>query len=133
VEEISTDKILFHSQVLTDLHSKFVPHKGQIPIGKAIFIDNKKNKGKAACLNQGISVAKGEYVACMDADSVVSKDILKKTIPYFKNDEIGAVTVSVEVKHVNNFLQKIIQLEYILGLSLFLRILSSFHWSVCCH
>jgi hypothetical protein len=42
VEEISTDKILFHSQVLTDLHSKFVPHKGQIPIGKAIFIDNKK-------------------------------------------------------------------------------------------
>lgn len=92
-----------------------------------IFVDNKKNKGKAACLNQGISVAKGEYVACMDADSVVSKDILKKTIPYFKNDEIGAVTVSVEVKYVNNFLQKIIQLEYILGLSLFLRILSSFN------
>ena len=92
-----------------------------------IFVDNKKNKGKAACLNQGISVAKGDYVACMDADSVVSKDILKKTIPYFKNDEIGAVTVSVEVKHVNNFLQKIIQLEYILGLSLLLRIFSSFN------
>src|SRR3989338_7370332 len=48
-----------------------------------IFIDNKKNKGKAACLNQGISLAKGDYVACMDADSVVSEDILKRTIPYF--------------------------------------------------
>ena len=89
-----------------------------------IFIDNKKNKGKAACLNQGIAIAKGAYVACMDADSVVPKNILKKTVPYFDDKDIGAVTVSVEVKHVNNFLQKIIQLEYILGLSLFLKVFS---------
>jgi len=90
-----------------------------------IFIDNQKNKGKAACLNQGLKVAKGEYVACMDADSTVSEDILKKTTPYFDDKKIGSVTVSVKVKHVNNFLQKIIQLEYVLGLSLFLKIFSS--------
>lgn len=95
-----------------------------------IFIDNKKNKGKAACLNQGISLAKGTYIACMDADSVVPKDILKKMVPYFNDDEIGAVTVSVEVKNANNFLQKIIQLEYLLGLSLFLKVFSSFN---CIH
>ncbi|MBN4049027.1 glycosyltransferase family 2 protein [archaeon AH-315-M20] len=95
-----------------------------------VFIDNNKNKGKAACLNQGIAVANGSYVACMDADSVVPKNILKKTIPYFRKKDIGAVTVSVEVKHVNNFLQKIIQLEYILGLSLFLRVFSLFN---CIH
>lgn len=89
-----------------------------------IFIDNKNNRGKAACLNQGIAIAQGDYVACMDADSIVPKDILKKTVPYFKDSKVGAVTVSVEVKHVNNFLQKIIQLEYVLGLSLFLRIFS---------
>ena len=95
-----------------------------------IFIDNKKNKGKAACLNQGISLAKGTYIACMDADSVVPKDILKKIVPYFDDNEIGAVTVSVEVKNANNFLQKIIQLEYLLGLSLFLKVFSSFN---CIH
>ena len=95
-----------------------------------IFIDNKKNKGKAACLNHGISLAKGTYIACMDADSVVPKDILKKIIPYFDENEIGAVTVSVEVKNANNFLQKIVQLEYLLGLSLFLRVFSSFN---CIH
>lgn len=95
-----------------------------------IFVDNKKNKGKAACLNQGISLTKGEFIACMDADSVVPEDILKKTIPYFDDPEIGAVTVSVEVKQPKNFLQKIIQLEYILGLSLFLKIFSSFN---CIH
>ena len=95
-----------------------------------IFIDNVENKGKAACLNQGIKIAKGGYVACMDADSIVSKDILRKTIPYFNDSKTGAVTVSVEVKNANNFLQRIIQLEYMLGLSLFLRVFSSFN---CVH
>ncbi|MCH8329627.1 MAG: glycosyltransferase [Nanoarchaeota archaeon] len=90
-----------------------------------IFVDNKENKGKAACLNQGISLAKGSYVACMDADTIVPEDILKKTIPYFKDKEIGSVTVSVEVNHPKNFLQRIIRLEYILGLSLFLKVFSS--------
>tara|TARA_Y100000310_G_C20626240_1_gene786053 strand:+ start:435 stop:1673 length:1239 start_codon:yes stop_codon:yes gene_type:complete len=95
-----------------------------------VFIDNLKNKGKAACLNQGIAVATGSYIACMDADSVVSKDILKKTVPYFSDKKIGAVTVSVEVRHANNILQKIIRLEYILGLSLFLKVFSFFN---CIH
>ena len=52
-----------------------------------VFVDNEKNKGKAACLNQGISLAKGDFVACMDADSVVPKDILERTIPYFKDKD----------------------------------------------
>lgn len=95
-----------------------------------ILVDNKKNKGKAACLNQGISLAQGEFVACMDADTVVPKDILKKIIPYFDDGKTGAVTVSVEVKRANNFLQKIIALEYKLGLSLFLKVFSSFN---CIH
>ncbi len=37
-----TDNILYHSQVITDLHSVWNPHEGQIPIGKALFIDGKK-------------------------------------------------------------------------------------------
>jgi len=107
-----------------DIVSKYADGKN------VIFIDNVKNKGKAACLNQGISTAKGKFIVCMDADSVVPKDILNKTLPYFKNEKMGCVTVSVEVKKVNNFLQKIIHLEYILGLSLFLRIFSFFN---CIH
>lgn len=94
--------------------------------GNIILVDNKKNKGKAACLNQGISLAKGEFVACMDADTVVPEDILKRIVPYFDDRQTGAVTVSVEVNSPKNFLQKIIALEYRLGLSLFLRIFSYF-------
>jgi hypothetical protein len=42
VEEISTEKLLFHTQVLADLHATFKPHKGQINIGHAVFSENKK-------------------------------------------------------------------------------------------
>lgn len=88
------------------------------------FIDNKKNKGKAATLNQGIELSKGEFVACMDADTKVEKDIIQKVLPYFDKPEIGCVTVSIEVREHKNLLHKIIDLEFILGLSLFLKVFS---------
>lgn len=91
-----------------------------------IFIDNLVNKGKAACLNQGISLATGEFIACMDADSQVMPNILMKTVPYFKKRNVGAVTVTVEVEEKKTLLQKIVDLEFILGLSLFLKIFSFF-------
>ncbi|MBI4441176.1 glycosyltransferase [Candidatus Woesearchaeota archaeon] len=88
------------------------------------FIDRKVNKGKAASLNEGISIAKGAYVACMDADSSVEPDIFHKTLPYFDRETIGAVTVSVELKNPKSILHKIIDIEYIIGLSLFLKLFS---------
>jgi len=95
-----------------------------------VLIDNSGNKGKARSLNHGISLAKGDYIACMDADTIVPKNILRKTLPYFKDKDIGSVTVSVKVRFADNFLQKIVRLEYILGLSLFLKIFSLFN---CVH
>jgi cellulose synthase/poly-beta-1,6-N-acetylglucosamine synthase-like glycosyltransferase len=93
--------------------------------GKVIFINNKKNKGKAICLNEGIKKARGELIACMDADSIVKGDIIKKTITYFQKDEkTAAVTVRVGVINPKNILQKIIDIEYAIGLSLSLKVLS---------
>ena len=92
-----------------------------------VFLNNKKNKGKAACLNEGINIATGEFIACMDADSIVQGDIFKKTLPYFDNDAVGAVTVSVELRKPKGLLHKIIDLEYIIGLSLFLKLFSLFN------
>ena len=92
-----------------------------------VFLNNKKNKGKAACLNEGINIATGKFIACMDADSIVQRDIFKKTLPYFDNDEVGAVTVSVELRKPKGLLHKIIDLEYIIGLSLFLKLFSLFN------
>lgn len=93
--------------------------------GEVIFIDNKKNRGKAVCLNEGIKKARGKFVACMDADSIVKEDIIKKTITYFQKDEkIAAVTVRVGVINPRNILQKIVDVEYVVGLSLSLKVLS---------
>jgi cellulose synthase/poly-beta-1,6-N-acetylglucosamine synthase-like glycosyltransferase len=87
------------------------------------FINNKVNKGKAACLNQGIRKAKGEFVVCMDADTRVTPEVIIKTLQHFDADDVAAVTVGIEVKP-KNFLQKITQIEYAIGLSLSLAILS---------
>jgi cellulose synthase/poly-beta-1,6-N-acetylglucosamine synthase-like glycosyltransferase len=59
----------------------------------------------------------------MDADTVVRQDILKKTLPHFSSQKIGAVTVSVDIKPTN-FLQKVTEIEYALGISLSLGALS---------
>lgn len=46
---------------------------------------------KAGALKDGLITAKGEYIAIFDADFLPEEDWLKRTIPYFKNPEIGVV------------------------------------------
>ncbi len=88
------------------------------------FIDNKNNKGKARTLNQGIRLSKGEFIVCMDADSIVEPSIVSKVLPYFNSENVGAVTVTVEVNNPKNLLLKIIAIEFSLGLSLLLKLFS---------
>ena len=44
---------------------------------RLIHIDNDKNKGKSACLNQALKIAKGEYVAYLDDDDIWYPNHLK--------------------------------------------------------
>lgn len=46
---------------------------------------------KAGALKEGLKVAKGEFIAIFDSDFLPKKDWLKRTIPYFKDAEIGVV------------------------------------------
>jgi cellulose synthase/poly-beta-1,6-N-acetylglucosamine synthase-like glycosyltransferase len=91
------------------------------------FIDRKENLGKAATINQGIALAKGEYIAEMDADSMVEPKIIEKVLHYFTNPKVGAVTVSILVHSPKKFLHKVVDLEFIIGLSLFLKVFSFFN------
>ena len=50
------------------------------------FIDRLENYGKAASLNQAIGMARGEFVACMDADSSAEPYIFQKALPYFDTE-----------------------------------------------
>ncbi|MHA7842301.1 MAG: cellulose synthase family protein [Winogradskyella sp.] len=46
---------------------------------------------KAGALKEGLEIAKGEYIAIFDADFLPKSNWLKRTVPYFKDDEIGVV------------------------------------------
>ncbi|RLD29257.1 MAG: glycosyl transferase family 2 [Bacteroidetes bacterium] len=55
-----------------------------------VLRDNRKNF-KAGALKEGLKIAKGEFIAIFDADFMPQKDWLLRTIPYFKDTEIGVV------------------------------------------
>jgi cellulose synthase/poly-beta-1,6-N-acetylglucosamine synthase-like glycosyltransferase len=93
--------------------------------GLVTLIDNRKNQGKAASLNQGFHRAEGKYVACIDADTVVEPAIILKTVNYFKDKEIAAVMVRVQVREPKNWLERIISVEYNLGLGFYPKLISS--------
>ena len=46
---------------------------------------------KAGALREGLRTAKGEFIAIFDADFLPQKDWLHKTVPYFKDKNIGVV------------------------------------------
>lgn len=65
---------------------------------KHVIRDGRKNF-KAGALKEGLKVAKGEYIAIFDADFMPKKDWLKRTIPYFKDPEVGVV--QTRWSHIN--------------------------------
>ncbi|MCC6332731.1 MAG: glycosyltransferase family 2 protein [Myxococcales bacterium] len=48
---------------------------------------------KAGALENGLHLAKGEFVAVFDADFVPSPDFLKRTVPFFVDAKVGMVQV----------------------------------------
>ena len=46
---------------------------------------------KAGALKEGLKIAKGEFIAIFDADFLPQEDWLLKTVPYFKDPQIGVV------------------------------------------
>lgn len=79
-----------------------------------LLLINQKNSGKGAALNNAISRAKGEFVACLDADSMVRQDTLKEMIRYFYDNRIAAVSPLMKVYRPKTILQKLQALEYLL-------------------
>jgi len=46
---------------------------------------------KAGALKEGLVIAKGEFIAIFDSDFLPQTDWLKRTVPYFKDEQIGVV------------------------------------------
>ena len=83
-----------------------------------ITLINKENGGKATALNAGINYSDAEFVLCMDGDSQLSPDSLRRAVRHFKDSKIGAVAGNVKVMNRKKFLTDLQALEYIEGLNM---------------
>jgi len=75
----------------------------------------KNNSGKAATLNFGINKSKGELILVLDADTLPNKDVLKKTVGYFKDLNVGAVVSTLQPYNPKKLIEKIQIVEYTLS------------------
>ena len=88
-------------------------------------ITHKKNLGKAIALNNGFNKSRSEFVVCIDSDSYPEEDILLKTMGYFEEKKVAAVTCLVLPDKKDSFIQKIQHIEYLSGFGLNNTLLSS--------
>lgn len=71
------------------------------------IVKNEKNMGLAQSLNRGLSIAKGEYVARMDADDISFPDRLNKELEYLLKGNYDLVSAyKIDIDENGNALGK---------------------------
>jgi cellulose synthase/poly-beta-1,6-N-acetylglucosamine synthase-like glycosyltransferase len=85
--------------------------------GASVRVIRKSNSGKAGTLNYGIQVARFPFVLCMDGDSKLSDDTLRRAVVHLKDPEVAAVAGNVKVINRKAFWAREQALEYNEGLN----------------
>jgi cellulose synthase/poly-beta-1,6-N-acetylglucosamine synthase-like glycosyltransferase len=81
-----------------------------------IKVYRKENGGKAMALNYGIEKSSGEFLLCMDSDSVLSPDSIINGIKHFENNrKLASVAGIVMVADEKSLLCQFQQLDYLIG------------------
>lgn len=79
-----------------------------------IFPSPRRN-GKPSALNIGIRMARGEFIAIVDADSTIEYGAMQHWLLPFANPRVGAVSANVRVLNsTDNFLTRLQEIEYAL-------------------
>ncbi len=87
--------------------------------GATVRVIRKPNGGKARALNTGISQASSAFVLCMDGDSALHPQTLRRAVRHLVNHSaVGAVAGSVKVVNRTNMLASLQALEYVEGLNM---------------
>jgi cellulose synthase/poly-beta-1,6-N-acetylglucosamine synthase-like glycosyltransferase len=92
-------------------------YKSNYPFIDVIHRDRSNGaRGKAAAMNQGLSVCRGEIVLCFDADYYPQIDIVEKLTREFIDPKVGAVQGRVVVlNEPQNIVTRLVALERIGG------------------
>lgn len=89
-----------------------------------VKILQKDNGGKHTALNFALENVTTDLVGCLDADSFVAPDALRRMVPYFEDASIMSVTPSIKIHEPKTILQYVQKVEYSWGI-LLRRILAS--------
>ena len=65
--------------------------------GRIVFMTNDMNRGLIYSLNRALKLAKGEYIARMDADDIARSDRLEKQLFYLKENGLDLVGSNVNL------------------------------------
>jgi cellulose synthase/poly-beta-1,6-N-acetylglucosamine synthase-like glycosyltransferase len=76
------------------------------------------NSGKAAALNAGLAVAKGEVIVTVDADTVFEEDTLRRLVEPFADPGVGAVAGNTKVGNRKGLLGTWQHIDYVTGFNL---------------
>lgn len=82
IDDASTDKTL----------EKISDFSVNNPEFQMKIIKQKSWKGKTSALNEGLKVANSQIIIVTDADVLLSKDIIEKTLMYFADPTVGAIS-----------------------------------------
>lgn len=68
----------------------------QPKFSEVIFIENKENVGFSKANNQGLQIAKGEYILILNPDTILSEQAIENCISFYNNQKnAGAIGVKM--------------------------------------
>lgn len=77
-----------------------------------VSLYKKENGGKHTALNLALEHVTTEFVGCLDADSEVDPETLKRIMTYFDNPKTMAVAPSIIIRNPKNIIQYAQRAEY---------------------
>ncbi|HLZ78434.1 MAG TPA: glycosyltransferase, partial [Sphingomonas sp.] len=106
---------------------------GTSDVVRAIFADEPRvrvptlaNGGKAAALNHGMVLAKGDVIVALDADTQFETTTIARLARWFEDEEIGAVAGNAKVGNRVNLVTRWQAVEYVTAQNLERRALTRF-------
>jgi biofilm PGA synthesis N-glycosyltransferase PgaC len=77
---------------------------------------NQRNGGKADALNNALkNYATGKLIMCLDADSLVHPDMVRKSVAYFRDRRVVALASNVNIMENGSVLSLVQRFEYLVS------------------
>lgn len=83
------------------------------PQVKIIF---QKNGGKHVALNAGIAASDAEIIGCLDADTILEQDAVRRTVVCFERQNVAAAMSAISIREPRGFLQRMQSAEYTMAI-----------------